>query len=140
MIENKQTSQPTTSAPSPSKFVPRSLSVVEMLKLGKEIQNTTTPIKIYSFYFDTMCWSSMPNVVDFTIEEEPFGVGGFRKAFKSKSMGKDFLKNTWVVKKYLATAIEDIQATGQTIEQHTKKVVQMHYLSRNIAARMEKEL
>ena len=78
--ENKQTSQPTTSAPSPSKFVPRSLSVVEMLKLGKRIQNTTTPIKICSFDFDTMCWSSMPNVVDFTIEEEPFGVGGFCKA------------------------------------------------------------
>ena len=45
-----------------------------------------------------------------------------------------------MVKKYLATAIKDIQATGQTIKPHTNKVVQMHYLSRNIAARMEKEL
>ena len=43
LTQVKHASQPTTSAPSPSKskFVPRSLSVVEMMKLGKEIENTT---------------------------------------------------------------------------------------------------
>ena len=33
-----------------------------------------------------------------------------------------------------------IQATGQSIEQHTKKVVQMHYLARNFAALKSQEL
>ena len=138
----KRKSQPSTSAPSPckSKFVARSLSVVDMLKLGKGIVKTTTSINIYPFGFDSMTWSRTPSNIEFTIDEEPFGVGGFRKAFKAKSLEKEFTSNTWVVKKYMAKAVEDITTTGQTVEQHTKKVVQMHYLARNMAARLEEEL
>ena len=40
-------------APSPSKFVPRNLSLVEMLKLGKVITQSTTSVDLYSFDFTT---------------------------------------------------------------------------------------
>lgn len=133
-------SEPTRLAPSPSKFVPKSLSVVEMLKLGKTINQTTTKIDIYSFDLNLMTWSSNPSAVDFVIEKEPFGVGGFRKAFRATSSTKEFCRSKWVVKRYLTKAIEDISLTSQTVEQHTRKVVQMHYLARNFAARLHQEL
>ena len=41
-------SQPVKTAPSPSKFVLRSLSLVEMLKLGKVITQSTTSVDLYS--------------------------------------------------------------------------------------------
>ena len=37
------------SGASPSKFVPRSLSVVDMIKLGKVINKKTTSVQIYTF-------------------------------------------------------------------------------------------
>ena len=93
----KRKSQPSTSAPSPckSKFVARSLSVVDMLKLGKGIVKTTISINIYPFDFDSMTWSRTPSNIEFTIDEEPFGVGGFRKAFKAKSLEKEFTTLGW---------------------------------------------
>ena len=86
-----------------------------------------------------MSWSKTPSTVDFSMDKEPFGTGGFRQAFKATSNDKEF-QGTWVIKKYLPKSISDIQATGQSIEQHTKKVVQMHYLARNFAARLSQEL
>ena len=133
-------SQPVKTAPSPSKFVPRSLSVVEMLKLGKVITQSTTSVDLYSFDLQQMSWSKMPFSIDFSIHKEPFAAGGFREAYKATSKAKEFETNTWVIKKYLATSVSDIEATGQTLEQHTKKVVQMHYLARNFAARLRQEL
>ena len=73
------------------------------------------------------------------MEKEPFGTGGFRQAFKATSNDKEF-QGSWVIKKYLPKSISDIQATGQSIEQQTKKVVQMHYLARNFTARLSQEL
>ena len=112
-------SQPTCSTksvPSPSKFVPRSLSVAEMLKLGKAIVQSTS-VDIYSFDLEPMLWSRMP-------------LGrGVRKAYKATSNTKGFENSTWVIKKCLPKSVSDIQATRQTVEQHTKKVVQMHYLA-----------
>ena len=133
-------SQPTKSVPSPSKFVPRSLSVVEMLKLGKAIMQSTSSVDIYSFDLQQMSWSRIPLSIEFSIHKEPFGRGGFREAYKATSKAKGFESTTWVIEKYLPQSVSDIQATGQTVEQHTKKVVQMHYLARNFAARLRQEL
>ena len=135
------TSSPTKqSDPSPSKFVPRSLSVVDILKLGKVINKNTTSVLIYHFSLADMVWSKLQTAVDFTIEPEPFGVGGFRQAFHATSDHKDFKNTKWVVKRYLPKAIKDITETNQTLEEHTKKVVQMHYLARNLTAKMNEEL
>jgi hypothetical protein len=86
---------------SPSKFVSRSLSVVDMMRLGKVISKKTTSVQIYAFDIKGMSWSETPIIAEFTIEPEPFGVGGFRKAFKSTSHHKSFEGSTWVIKKYL---------------------------------------
>ena len=95
------TSARIASAASRSKFVPRSLSVVDMIRLGKVISKKTTSAQIYAFDMKGMSWSETPIVAEFTIEPQPFGVGGFRKAFKAASHHKKFKASTWVIKKYL---------------------------------------
>lgn len=97
----KHTSAKIGSVPSPSKFVPRSLSVVDMIKLGSVISKKTTSVQIYAFDMKNMSWSETSIIVEFTIEPEPFGIGGFRKAFKSTSHHRKFTGSTWVIKKYL---------------------------------------
>ena len=60
--ETKTRSEHKKSAPSPSKFVPRSLSVVEMLKLGKVITQSTASVHIFAFNFKEMSWSKTPSI------------------------------------------------------------------------------
>ena len=40
-----------------------------------------------------------------------------------------FMGTTWVIKRYLPSAVKRINSIGQTVQQHTQKVVQMHLLS-----------
>ena len=123
-----------------SRFIPKSLFVIDMLKLGNQIKRTTTTIEIYNFDFQATAWSASPVLVDFNMEDTAFGVGGFREAFKATSKHKDYSYTTWVVKRYLDKSLEDMRTLGQTPEQHTKKSVQLHYLARNFAAQLHTDL
>ena len=98
-------SQPQTHVASPSKHVPRGRSVVDMLQLDKTIDQKTTEVDIYSFYLKDMSWSSIPHSIDFSIQKEPFGCGGFRKAFIATLSGAEFCGTKWVVKRYLDKSI-----------------------------------
>ncbi|XP_028396933.1 transient receptor potential cation channel subfamily M member 6-like [Dendronephthya gigantea] len=125
-----------------TKFIPRSMSAVEMLRLGKEIKSThdITEIRIYGFDLGNMSWAPTPNKVDFVIAKDPIGTGGFRQAFKATSQTKGFDKAPWVVKKNLKQTVDDIEYLGQTVEQHTKKTVQMHNLARDFTVRLQQEV
>ena len=132
-------SEPCTSQGRRSKFVPRSLSVAEILRLGKLITKTTDVIDVHHFDMTDMVWSGKATPVKFNIEREPFGTGDFQKAFKASGSG-EYKGSTWVVKRYLENAKKDILELGQSLEEHTKKVVQMHYLARNFTAKLKEEL
>ncbi|CAB4007574.1 transient receptor potential cation channel subfamily M member 6-like [Paramuricea clavata] len=120
---------------------PKSLSVVDMLKLGKVIkEKPSTIIELSSFDINQMEWSPEFRCVEFVINPVVIGVGGFREAFSATSRRDDFNTSTWVVKKYLANALENIKATNQTAEQHTRKVVKMHLLARNFAKQLQQEV
>ena len=105
----------TTSAAVRTKFIPRSMSAVEMLRLGKERKSThdTTEIRIYEFDLGNMSWAPTPNKVDFVIGKDPIGTAGFRQAFKATSQTKGFDKVPWVVKKNLNKTVDDIEYLGQ---------------------------
>lgn len=77
------------SSQSLSKFVLRSLLVVEMLRLGKLIPNTTTSVEIFNFDMSVMAWTGRPTAVEFSIESQPFGTGGFRRPLKRLLMTED---------------------------------------------------
>ena len=87
-----------------------------------------------------MSWAPTPNKVDFVIGKDPIGTAGFRQAFKATSQTKGFDKVPWVVKKNLNKTVDDIEYLGRTVEQHTKKAVQMHNLARNFTARLQQEV
>ena len=122
-----------------SKFVPKSLSVVDMLKLGKTINSNATSVKLLNFDIRTMVWCSKGREVQFVIEAKPFGSGGFREAFKATSFDSEFKDKTWVVKRYLPKAVDDIVSVGETVEQQSRKTVQMHNLARNFASQLSQE-
>lgn len=133
-------SLPATKVQSPSKAFPKSLSVLEMMKLGKVInEKSTEAIELFTFDLSDMAWSTR-STVEFSIANESIGKGGFREAFKATSKSPEFHRQQWVIKKYLPSAIDIIKETKQTLEQHTKKVVQMHMLARNFTQKLEQEL
>ena len=60
-----------------SEMAAKSLSVVEMLKLGKVIHGRSTEIiQSYTFHVNQMSWSRKTQEVEFAIEKEPLGIGG----------------------------------------------------------------
>lgn len=118
----------TRTKPAPSKCSPKSLSVVDMLKLGSEINHIiTTAFEVFAFDLEKMAWGC-PSTIEFC------------NAYKATGLARGFANKTWVVKKYQEKSIEGIEYMKQTLKQHTKKVVQMHCLARNIATKLHKEL
>ena len=120
---------------------PRSLSISDMIKLGKINTDTaTTIVRIFRFDMELLSWSKVPTTVEFYEEKEAIGTGGFRKAFKATSKHAEFASTTWVIKHYLPSALKCISDTGQSVDQHNRKVVQMHLLARNFASQLEAEV
>ena len=55
-----------------SKVYPKSLSVVDMLKLGKKIEQSSSMIDIFKFSISQMTWLKVESGVEFNISREPF--------------------------------------------------------------------
>ena len=85
-------------------------------------------------------WSGFHYKSHFNIEEEEFASGGFKKAYKAKSDSPGFECSTWVVIRYLPSALEDIKESGQSVEEHTRKSVQMHCLARNFSLQLKEKV
>ena len=58
-----------------SKVYPKSLSVIEMLKLGEKIEQSSSMIDIFKFSISQMNWSKVESGVEFNISREPFASG-----------------------------------------------------------------
>ena len=72
-----------TWSPKQIKVFPKSLSVSEMLKLGKVVaKKATTLIEVRSFELDPLGWSLTAATIEFNIEKDAFAKGGFREAYR----------------------------------------------------------
>ncbi|CAM1323178.1 Uncharacterised protein g8313 [Pycnogonum litorale] len=124
---------------------PKTLSVTDMLKLGKcklgkySPTNQHTMINVFKFSIKDG-WSIQKRQVKFKIEGKPFSRGTFREAFKAKSQNGRFYHKTWVVKKYTEKGRRAVEDTNETFEMHTRKCVQMHILAENIAMQLAKKV
>lgn len=119
---------------------PKSLSLTEMLKLGSLLHGTRgTIVHLFKFDIQKLSWTSVPIDVEFFVEDDAFGTGGFREAFRATCSTVGFERN-WVVKKYLASAVKAISDLGMDPEQHTKKTVQMHLLAKNFCEQLEEKV
>ena len=55
----------------------------DMMKLGKMIKTKATKlIELRSFDLDPVGWSLTATTIEFNIEKDPFGKGGFREAYR----------------------------------------------------------
>jgi len=111
---------------------PKSISVTQMLKLGKVVESTEV-LNLYQFDLNRMTWSTIPKPVEFNISKDLLGEVAFRRAYKAHTNDKELSAFTWVVKEYTTNALDVISETKQSVEKHTKKVVQMHCLAHNFA-------
>ena len=70
--QKRPASHPSPVKPSPatSKFYPKSLSIKDILRLGRVVDNKAKKILIYKFDFAHMEWSSVPLQAEFGIEEK----------------------------------------------------------------------
>ena len=103
-----------------------------MIKLGKVVgpNEETSVLDIYSFDLENITWSLLPQKVEFRIEKDAFGSGGFWEAFKARRSSKGFNSSTWVVKRYLDGTVKEIRDDIKlTVEEHTKKVNQPQVLA-----------
>ena len=67
--------RPRLAEPSPEKFYPHSLSVSDMIKLGKRTKSkATTVVSMYKLDMEILSWSKVPTTVEFNEEDKPFGL------------------------------------------------------------------
>eukprot|EP00112_Aurelia_sp_Birch-Aquarium-sp1_P011464 Seg2410.5 transcript_id=Seg2410.5/GoldUCD/mRNA.D3Y31 product="Transient receptor potential cation channel subfamily M member 6" protein_id=Seg2410.5/GoldUCD/D3Y31 len=133
---------PTKPTATPRKIFPKSISVSEMLNLGKVVMQTDVKetVEVYKFDMENTYWTVIPEIVDFPLAKSHFSEGGFRKAFKATSPTIGY-SGTWVIKRYKQETLETItKLLGQTVEEHTKKVIQMHSLARNFCQQLSKRV
>ncbi len=81
-----------------TKEVPKSISISQMMNLGKVLSRDITMIEVFDFDFDAQMWSSVPRAVEMSIEDNKFAEGGFREAYKAVGTSPGF-KGKWVIKK-----------------------------------------
>lgn len=125
---------------SPTKY-PMSMSLSKMIKLGKlNVDKPTTVVSIYKFDVVSVVWSKVPTVVEFLEETTPVGTGAYRNAFKASSKHSEFAGCDWVIKRYTSSGKDNIEELGLTLEDHTRKTVQMHLLAKNIASQLEQKI
>ena len=135
----KRLQEETTPLPNPklrakeTSSFPKSLSVLEMIKLVTVEKDTSTAFELFEFDVHDMTWSTNCRTLFFIVDEQVLAANGFREVFKATSDAREFADSTWVIKKYLPEAVTIIGKTNQTVEEHTKKVVQMHMLAKNLA-------
>ena len=81
-----------TGSPNTKHVIPKSLSISHMMKLGKlaKPNASVSVLDIYSFDLENIAWSLLPQKVEFVIEEDVLGSGGFRQAFKARSSSTTF--------------------------------------------------
>ena len=64
---------------------PKSLSIAEMLNLGKVVRQKTTGAEIFKFNLEDMTWPSVSEKIELVVEQKPFAAEGFQEVYKAKS-------------------------------------------------------
>ena len=99
-------------------FIPKSLSVIDIMKLGKLIRNkerSSAKVLIEKLNMENNEWS-ISKEATFDIQDKAFAENGFRIVFcKAKSDDESLRGNTWVVKEYNASSIENLWKDGRNL-------------------------
>ena len=111
-------------------FIPKSLSIIDMMKMGQLIRNkrkSSAAVLIEKFNMENNECSISKEVI-FENEDKASAEGCFLMACKAKSSDESFRGNTWVVKKYSVPSKETFEKMGETCESQSRKAIQMNCL------------
>jgi len=121
---------------------PKSVSIGDVLKAGKLVipkQETVCELVLEYFKISQQIWLKKDEI-KFHIQKEKFAEGGFRNAFKAYSV-ENGQTNMWVVKKFKSSAWKKVSDIYEmSLEEHTRKQVQMHVAAQSITNRLTKKL
>ena len=105
-------------------FIPKSLSVIDMMKLGKLNRNkeiSSAKVLIKKFNMENNEQSVSKEVI-FEIVDKAFAEGGFRMAYKAKIDDESFRGNARVVKKYNASSKETFEKMEKPVNHNHEKL------------------
>ena len=124
--------------PQPS-MMPASMPLSVMLKLGKLITPKTdvVTLTLEEFSVTDMRWLE-PFQVRLSLQKEKFASGTFRNAYEANALS-GIQNGKYVLKKIKENQIHDIEQLFNSVEDHTRKAVQMNSLARNFAKNLELE-
>lgn len=119
--------------------VAASVPLSAMLLLGKLIEPTVDVVTIHleEFKIAEKSWSQ-PFEATFSMERKPFASGGFRNAHLASPLS-GMKPGKYVIKKFKADQVNDIERLFKSIEEHTRKSVQMNALARNFTIMLAKD-
>ena len=123
-------------APEPSK-VPASVPLSALLNIGKLITPKVSRATVFveEFNLQDKIWLP-PFEVKVSLDGQPFASGSFRDAYKASVISGLPSSEEYVVKRFKKDQIYEIERLFGTIEAHTRKMVQMNSLARNLALQM----
>ena len=121
----------------PQTKYPKSLSIVDILRAGKLVPPPLKKAWSLEMFDVENCKWVKSSVLSVEIEETKFDSDAFRDAFRAKCVEKSsYLSGEWVIKKYRDEVTTTIRQQFQmSVEDHTRKQVQMHAVARNLTAR-----
>ena len=123
-----------------SSAFPKTVSMADVVSarvLVKPKEENVHQLILESFDIRDQSWRRK-DPRNFHIEDKPFAEGAFRQAFKAYTSVGD---EKWVVKRFQHSSRDRVQEIyGMTLEQHTRKQVQMHAAARAITYRCYKSI
>ena len=124
-----------SNSPDKSSAAPKSLSISQLLKAGKLVKpskQSLVDIELETFDIERMKWIKKGSY-QFDVKEDKFASGAFRDAFEATATNLQVKPGLWVIKQYQEQAVDAITSDlNMTLEDHTRKQVQMHMAARSI--------
>ena len=121
----------------PQTKYPKSLSIGHILRAGKLVLPPLKKALSLEMFDVENCKWVKSSVLSVEIEKTKFDSDDFRDAFRAKCVEKSSsLLGEWVIKKYRDEVTTTIRQQFQmSVEDRTRKQVQMHAVARNLTAR-----
>lgn len=123
-----------------SSVFPKSVSIADVIKAGKLVkpkEEYTTDIVLESFDINEKKWFKSDSKL-FHVEKEHFAEGAFRYAFKAYTM-ENYVNKQYVIKKFKSSTWKNVaHSYGMSLEEHTRKQIQMHMAAQAITNRLKK--
>lgn len=123
--------------PAPSK-IPASVPLSAMLQIGKLIQPKVDAVTLQLEQFDLKAREWLPPFeVRVSLSKKKFASGAFRDAYEATVISGGLQPGEkYVLKKFKEEQTKEVEKLLHSIEDHTRKMVQMNSLARNFAMKL----